>query len=101
MRISLWVRVSGQNSTRKLVLPILLNSEQLISKGFNLHEAILVTFPHVLQFCIYLVFLLVFHLSRWVCEHKCAYATYLNITEEPPDSKAFSRLVAGSARAKL
>lgn len=50
MRISLWVRVWGQNSARKLVSPILLNTEQLISQGFNLHEVILVTFAHVLQF---------------------------------------------------
>lgn len=42
--ISLWVRVWGQNSTRKFVSTILLNSEQLISQGFNLHEVVLVTF---------------------------------------------------------
>lgn len=56
MRIGLWVGVWGQNSARKLVSPILLNTKQLISQGFNLHEVILVTFAHVLQFWIYLFF---------------------------------------------
>lgn len=51
--ISLWVRVWGQNSTRKFVSTILLNSEQLISQGFNLHEVVLVTFADMLQFRIY------------------------------------------------
>lgn len=66
MRIGLWVGVWGQNSARKLVSPILLNTEQLISQGFNLHEVILVTFPHVLQFWIYLFFFFSFLATAYV-----------------------------------
>lgn len=60
MRIGLWVRVWGQNSARKLVSTILLNTEQLISQGFDLHEVVLVTFAHALQFRIYQDFFFLF-----------------------------------------
>lgn len=66
MRIGLWVRVWGQNSARNMVSPILLNTEQLISQGFNLHEVLLVTFAHVLQFCIYLFFFSSFLAAAYV-----------------------------------
>lgn len=60
MRIGLWVRVWGQNSARKLVSTVLLNTEQLISQGFDLHEVVLVTFAHALRFCIYQDFFFLF-----------------------------------------
>lgn len=62
MRIGLWVRVWGQNSARKLVSTILLNTEQLITQQFDLHEVALVTFAHMLQFCIYQDFLCTSHI---------------------------------------
>lgn len=74
MRIGLWVRVWGQNSARKLVSTILLNTEQLSAQGLDLHEVVLVTFAHVLQFCIYQDFFFLFICEQMCLSHICEYS---------------------------
>lgn len=73
--ISLWVRVWGQNSTRKFISTILLNSEQPISQGFNLHEVILVTFARIHAAILYLLGCSIWGVWAQMCTDHILYAS--------------------------